>query len=377
MPGDVRQTVRREFDRLLMDEERDRDARIDDACKRDARIGELLKKRTLTMTNAYAQALSEHRAPDRDAIRAEYARIDAEIAARLNALNLPGDYLQMRYRCPVCHDLGYVGDAGRHDCECFRARLDEERRKRARLDMAGDDTFEAFNADIFSPEPLPGLGYSQRDFMLRVKKLCMAYCDEFPNNRKRSLIFTGAPGLGKTFLLNCMANQLYSRGHGAVIRVDQIQIHAQLCIRVELRLGRGQLTHIELLIVLEYRLRVIQLAAILGVPLYHLLDAVVVGLPIFLGRIQCAQVPTDGILFGVADGYACAQAADAHYKRQQKAQHPTHVLHKLPSLSFYGLQRALSAAARFARTSFPRRAGRKLRHDYRTALCAQYSRLGL
>ena len=52
MPGDVRQTVRREFDRLLMDEERDRDARIDDACKRDARIGELLKKRTLTMTNA-------------------------------------------------------------------------------------------------------------------------------------------------------------------------------------------------------------------------------------------------------------------------------------------------------------------------------------
>ena len=27
MPGDVRQTVRREFDRLLMDEERDRDAR--------------------------------------------------------------------------------------------------------------------------------------------------------------------------------------------------------------------------------------------------------------------------------------------------------------------------------------------------------------
>ena len=217
MPGDVRQTVRREFDRLLMDEERDRDARIDDACKRDARIGELLKKRTLTMTNAYAQALSEHRAPDRGAIRAEYARIDAEIAARLNALNLPGDYLQMRYRCPVCHDLGYVGDAGRHDCECFRARLDEERRKRARLDMAGDDTFEAFNADIFSPEPLPGLGYSQRDFMLRVKKLCIAYCDEFPNNRKRSLIFTGAPGLGKTFLLNCVAQRVLERGYSVVV----------------------------------------------------------------------------------------------------------------------------------------------------------------
>ena len=101
MPGDVRQTVRREFDRLLMDEERDRDARIDDACKRDACIGELLKKRTLTMTNAYAQALSDHRAPDRDAIRAEYARIDAEIAARLNALNLPGVRFSTAYFVPL------------------------------------------------------------------------------------------------------------------------------------------------------------------------------------------------------------------------------------------------------------------------------------
>ena len=109
--------MRREFDRLLMDEERDRDARIDDASNPDQRIGELLKKRTLAMTNEYAQALSEHRAPDRDAMRAEYARIDAEIAARLNALNLPGDYLQMRYRCPVCHELWDVGYEGRDDCE--------------------------------------------------------------------------------------------------------------------------------------------------------------------------------------------------------------------------------------------------------------------
>lgn len=214
MPDDVRQTVRREFDRLLADEERDRDKRISDACARDKRIGELLRLRTLNMTNAYAQALVEHRAPDRNAIRAEYARIDGEIAARLRALNLPNDYLKMRYRCPICQDKGYVGDAGRHDCECFRARLDEERRKRARLDMAGDDTFLTFNADIFSDAPLPGLNYSQRGFMLRLKKLCMAYCEEFPKNSKRSMIFTGAPGLGKTFMLNCMANELYARGVG-------------------------------------------------------------------------------------------------------------------------------------------------------------------
>ncbi len=214
MAGDVRQSVRREFDRLLAQEQRERDARVDDACKRDGAIRDLLHQRTLTMTNAYAQALSEHRAPDRDAIRREYTRIDGEIASRLKALGLPKDYLEMHYRCEKCRDLGYIGDAGRHDCECFRARLDEEKRKRARLDMAGDDTFDKFRADIFTDASLPGLGYSQRSFMLRARKLCEDYCAEFPNNRRRNLIFTGAPGLGKTFLLNCMANELYARGVG-------------------------------------------------------------------------------------------------------------------------------------------------------------------
>lgn len=214
MAGDVRQSVRREFDRLLAREQRERDARVDDVCKRDSAIRDLLHERTLTMTNAYAQALHERRAPDRDAIRREYTRIDGDIASRLKALGLPRDYLEMHYRCEKCRDLGYIGDAGRRDCECFRARLDEEKRKRARLDMAGDDTFDKFRADIFTDAPLPGLGYSQRSFMLRARKLCEDYCAEFPNNRRRNLIFTGAPGLGKTFLLNCMANELYARGVG-------------------------------------------------------------------------------------------------------------------------------------------------------------------
>ncbi len=212
MADDVRQTVRREFDRLLSQEQRERDERIRDAEARDPEIAELLRRRTLALTQAYAQALSERRTPARDEIRAQQKRIDAQVRARLKALGLPEDYLQMRYRCDICQDRGYIGDAGRRDCECFRARLDEERRRRARLDMAGDDTFERFDEGVFTAEPLPGLGYSQREFMCRARDICARYCEAFPGNRRRNLVLTGAPGLGKTFLLNCMANRLYARG---------------------------------------------------------------------------------------------------------------------------------------------------------------------
>lgn len=212
MADDVRQTVRREFDRLLRQEELEREQRIRDAQARDPGIAELLRERTRALTGAYARALAERRAPAREEIRAQMARMDAELRARLRALGLPEDYLDMRYRCGICRDLGYVGDAGRRDCECFRARLDEERRRRARLDMAGDDSFESFDANVFSAEPLAGQNYSQRDFMLRARDICLRYCDAFPGNRRRNMLLTGAPGLGKTFLLNCMANRLSARG---------------------------------------------------------------------------------------------------------------------------------------------------------------------
>ena len=214
MPADIRQTVRREFDRLLSQEEHERDERIREVSERDPEIAALIRRRTQALTQAYARALALHSAPDKAALRAEQYAINGEIARRLRALGLGEDYLEVRYRCHIGRDRGYVGDADRHDCECFRARLDEERRKRARLDMAGDDTFERFRADIFPAEPLPGVSYSQRDYMLRARDVCLRYCDDFPENRRRNLLLTGNTGLGKTFLLNCMANRLYARGVG-------------------------------------------------------------------------------------------------------------------------------------------------------------------
>ena len=66
----------------------------------------------------------------------------------------------------------------------------------------------------FPAEPLPGVSDSQRDYRRRARDVCLRDCDEFPENRRRNLLLTGNTGLGKTFLLNCMANRLYARGVG-------------------------------------------------------------------------------------------------------------------------------------------------------------------
>ena len=208
MPQDLRQTVQREYDALLREEKRQRDARTEEAQRRDPEIKDLLDRRALTYTRAYSAALSAGRAPDKAAARREYARLTGLITERLAALGLPADYLEMQYQCPLCKDRGYVGDADRRDCECFVRRMTEEKVRRARLAMAGDNTFENFDEYVFSDEKLPGKNYSQRAYMLRVRKMCIEYCDAFPNTATRNILLIGASGLGKTFMLNCVANRL-------------------------------------------------------------------------------------------------------------------------------------------------------------------------
>ena len=108
----------------------------------------------------------------------------------------PKDYLDPIYSCPRCRDTGWTD--GRI-CECvqklYRA---EQTRELAPLLKQGDETFENFRLDYYSPVA-PASGVSPRAQMERVLRLCRAYAESF-GAQSPNLLFTGEPGLGKTFL---------------------------------------------------------------------------------------------------------------------------------------------------------------------------------
>ena len=136
--------------------------------------------------------------------------INAEIRNLLKAAGLPEDYLDMTYRCPVCRDTGYVGEAPARFCDCFEARL--RLRQYEDGSMAGVDEQ---NFSRFDPGVIPEAD-GQRAQMLKIRRLCEAYADEFPDFRYRNIVMTGGGGLGKTFLLNCIFERVTSRGFSAV-----------------------------------------------------------------------------------------------------------------------------------------------------------------
>ena len=117
--------------------------------------------------------------------------------------------LEPKYHCPICKDTGFVGMPIHEYCSCIKVEL--MRRMYADAGI-GDETFENFDLGVFSEEIDPTLGRSQRQVMEAYRKYCETYANDFPNVKKRSLVLTGHSGLGKTYMLNCVAARLLDRG---------------------------------------------------------------------------------------------------------------------------------------------------------------------
>lgn len=162
------------------------------------KINELQKKRI-----ADAFSGSEETAKQISALRGEAAKL-------LKEAGFPSDYLDPIYSCKLCRDTGMLEDSTR--CECFKKRLLESKLTEARL-MDDNISFENFDADIFSEEPMEN-GKSQRDYMIQYKKMLQTYADSFPEC-KPILLISGATGLGKTYLAKCVMRRVIERGYPA------------------------------------------------------------------------------------------------------------------------------------------------------------------
>lgn len=132
-------------------------------------------------------------------------------AALLVRGGYPQNYLDPIYSCSRCRDTGW---ADGKICEClqklYRA---EQTRELAPLLRQGNETFENFRLDYYSTVPVTPGGVSPRAQMERVLRTCRTYAESFGKNSP-NLLFTGEPGLGKTFLSAAIARVAAAKGFG-------------------------------------------------------------------------------------------------------------------------------------------------------------------
>ena len=188
--------------------------RIEDVERRDPEIARLRAESVSlalgTMRSILSLPTQEARVEAAERMKQRGIANNAEIRRRLKALGLGEDHLELQYRCGLCRDTGYVGEAPARFCECFETRLRARRYEDGSMAGVSEQNFDAFDINIF-----PEAG-DQRNQMRAARRLCEDYANQFPESRFRSLLLTGTGGLGKTFLLNCIYARVMDRGLSAV-----------------------------------------------------------------------------------------------------------------------------------------------------------------
>ena len=144
-------------------------------------------------------------------LEAESLALQEKRRALLRQAGYPEDYLDPVFSCAKCRDTGWIGE---RMCDCLMLLYKQEQTAELAPQLRrGDETFDAFRLDYYSDAAAPGEKSSPREQMRRVLNLCRAYADSF-GPASPNLLFTGAPGLGKTFLSAAIARVVSANGAG-------------------------------------------------------------------------------------------------------------------------------------------------------------------
>jgi len=173
--------------------------------------------RSLQGTGAQLAMLVFRREGDTQAelarLRAENEALQSERQWILDEAELPEGYLDDSPICTLCGGSGYVGSKM---CECLRELCrQEQKRELSALLPTGKERFENFSLEVYPDRFYPDYGTTARTLMEKNLSFCRRYAGEFKPGA-RSLLFSGATGLGKTFLSGCMARQIADAGYSAV-----------------------------------------------------------------------------------------------------------------------------------------------------------------
>lgn len=186
--------------------------RQQEACQRCPGLAGLLSARHgAVMQGVRTSLLARDKSNSANAGLAEkMGEMNRQIAEVLTRGGFPADYLQPVYTCPLCRDEGYVYDPSRRMCQCMQQEL--TRRLMAENGLDDSRSFEAFDESLYSDQP-DETGNVPRTVARNNRIIAQRYAEHFPDTRVKNLLVMGKSGLGKTFLLQCIAQRVAQRGY--------------------------------------------------------------------------------------------------------------------------------------------------------------------
>lgn len=205
----VLRRARARLEQAKLERERENEAHRAAAYERYPRLREIDRELQQSMAELAIAFLKKDSEEALGAIRTRNQTLQAERNWILEAGEFEDGYLD---DTPVCTRCGGTGYDGSQMCSCLRELCRQEQKKElTSLLGSGRESFDSFRLDVYSDAYDPKLGTSPRELMRSNLNICKKYAAGF-SAASGSLLFSGATGLGKTFLSACIARQIADRG---------------------------------------------------------------------------------------------------------------------------------------------------------------------
>ena len=152
----------------------------------------------------------------------------------LNKLNVKKDFFVPDYSCKLCNDTGYLIDDNTVMCTCLKQKLLNVQYNKSNISSLEQENFDNFNIDLFSDEKDEkkyNSNIAPKENIEKIKEISLNFIENFEDPQEKNLLFTGNTGLGKTYLTNCIANELLKQGKTVLYQTAPVMLDSILDYR--------------------------------------------------------------------------------------------------------------------------------------------------
>lgn len=152
----------------------------------------------------------------------------------LNKLNINDQFFNPDYSCKMCNDTGYLIDNNSTMCTCLKQKLLDVQYNKSNISSLETENFDNFNINLFSTEideKKYNSNISPKENLEKIKDISQNFIENFDDPQEKNLLFTGNTGLGKTFLTNCIANELLKQGKTVLYQTAPVMLDSILDYR--------------------------------------------------------------------------------------------------------------------------------------------------
>ncbi len=144
-------------------------------------------------------------------------KIRREIKQIYKENNIPFNYLEPTYSCKYCKDTGIIEEGEKiTPCKCYKQLVILEAFKSSNLNKIKFENFNTFDSSYYSDESNVekyGSNISPRKNIEKIKESVKEFVENFDTVKESGILFSGKPGLGKTFMSNCIAREVLLKGY--------------------------------------------------------------------------------------------------------------------------------------------------------------------